>query len=75
MRKHPIPFPLFPHIVFIFLLIVASLSFAEPGKNSPTEASFEVLQGEILYLSRREGDGERYRFVLCFNQKIPLNIR
>ena len=72
MRKHPIPFLLFLHIVFAFLLLTVSLSFAEPGKSSQKEASFEVLQGEILYLSRREEDGERYRFVLCFNQKIPF---
>ena len=72
MRKHPIPHLLFPLFVFSFSLLAVSLLFAEPGKNSLTEASFEVLQGELLYLSQREGSGERYLSVLCFNRKIPF---
>ncbi len=68
----PIPPLLFPLLVFSFSLFTPSLLFAGPITSPKKELSFEVLQGELLYLSQKEGSEERYRFVLCFNRKIPF---
>jgi len=68
----PIPPFMFPLLVFSFSLLTPFLLLAEPIKNPQKELSFEVLQGELLYLSQKETSRERYRFVLCFNRKIPF---
>lgn len=72
MKTWHTPSLLFTFLVFYFLLLISSPLLAEPIKNPHIEFSFEVLQGELLYLSQKEESGDRYRFVLCFNRKIPF---